>query len=317
MRRRWPSLVVLAAALPILDCVPANVPFEQTYLAANHTWTLRRRFPDADALLNAFDYGHATLYQALSSPLDSATARRLEGREVGFIVDKLLRDPPRVPLDESAIAPSFAKLAPEIVAMFDWAHMLHRQLYDVWSAPNLTDAQREHDSRRAIEYYRSRRDLAFSVVPKSMSLMEGQPYSLVFRARLPKYNGLLWAYHWYQLALQDALIGARDDAARRAGVDSVKTRFFAMVADAPAHTPSMMPMAPMAAPLLSARLPDAAIIFDNLHALHDVVSDILLSPAIPRAEKRAALLRAASAYRDDVTSAITIQDWRSMSSHAR
>jgi hypothetical protein len=108
---------------------------------------------------------------------------------------------------------------------------------------------------------------------------------------------------------------AHDDVGRRAAIDSVKQQFFAMLADAPTHMPSMMPMAPMAAPLLSARLPEAAIIFDNLHALHDVVSDVLLSPTIPRSAKRETLLRAAAAYRDDVTSAITIQDWRSMSPH--
>jgi hypothetical protein len=35
----------------------------------------------------------------------------------------------------------------------------------------------------------------------------------------------------------------------------------------------------------------------TLLSLHDVVSDILASPVVPRAQKRAAILRAAAAYR--------------------
>jgi hypothetical protein len=40
---------------------------------------------------------------------------------------------------------------------------------------------------------------------------------------------------------------------------------------------------------------------DRAHALHDVVSDILASPILPRQGKRAALLAAAAAYRDSTT----------------
>jgi hypothetical protein len=57
-----------------------------------------------------------------------------------------------------------------------------------------------------------------------------------------------------------------------------------------------------------ARSPQAAIIFDNLHSLHHVVSDILASNIIPRAGKRAAILAAAAAYRDDTTAVISIDE---------
>jgi hypothetical protein len=168
-----------------------------------------------------------------------------------------------------------------------------------------------------IEYYRSRHDLALSARPKSMALMEGQPYSLVFRRAAPKYNGLLWSYHWYQLALHDALLVAHNDAERRRGIDSVKRAFFAMLAGAPAHMPASMPMSPDVSPVLASRYPEAAIVFDNLHALHDVVSDILMSPTISRGDKRAALLAAAAAYRDDSTSVISMDEWRAMAHMAR
>ena len=39
--------------------------------------------------------------------------------------------PPRLPVEESAIEVEYAKLVPEAKQMFDWAHVLHRQIYDV------------------------------------------------------------------------------------------------------------------------------------------------------------------------------------------
>src|SRR5262249_8734619 len=252
------------------------------------------RFPEADRLLNAFDYGHAALYQTLITRDDAAA--RLDGAEFDFITKDLLRHPPNLAIDEAAVGPDYAKLAPELVALFDWAHVLHRQIYDVWSVPGLTDQQRDANVARLLRYYQSRRDLALSTRPKSMALMEGQPYSRVFRPRAPKFNGLLWSYHWFQLAMYDALIMGNGGSELQSHVDSTTRRFFAMLADAPRRMPPEMPMAPTSAPIFAARYPEAAIVFDNLHALHDVVADILTSPLVPKNEKRAALLAAAAAY---------------------
>ena len=77
--------------------------------------------------------------------------------------------------------------------------------------------------------------------------------------------------------------------------------------------PTAMPMTAAVAPAFAARYPDAAIVFDNLHSLHDVVSDILASPAIPRARRRQALLEALSRYRDDSSSVTSRAEWLDMS----
>ena len=66
------------------------------------------------------------------------------------------------------------------------------------------------------------------------------------------------------------------------------------------------------APVFSDRYPEAAIIFDNLHSMHDVVSDILANPVIPREAKRRTILEAAAHYRDDHTRVTTVSDWRDM-----
>jgi uncharacterized protein (DUF305 family) len=47
--------------------------------------------------------------------------------------------------------------------------------------------------------------------------------------------------------------------------------------------------------------------------MHDVISDILANPAVPRDAKRAEILRAAARFRDDTTEVMTEAGWRRMS----
>lgn len=314
------SLAAGAAGLVILTSAcasPFRTPgaervYPQTYLRAPHNWEFRARYPDTDGLFNAFDYGHAILYETLlEHPADAA--RRLDGDEIAFITTKLLRHPPSVPLEERAIGPHYGTLVPELIAMFEWAHMLHRQIYDVWADEWLSPEQKDAAIRALLRYYHSRSDLALSGHPKSMDLMEGQRYSLSFRHAIPKFNGLMWSYHWLQMAIYDAMLTGRDAAERREQVDSTVARFFVMIDSAPANMPSVMPMSAAVAPVFSERYPDAAIVFDNLHALHDVVSDVLASPLIPAHRKRAAILEAAAHYRDDTTAVTSREEWLTMS----
>jgi hypothetical protein len=145
-----------------------------------------------------------------------------------------------------------------------------------------------------------------------MELMEGQPYSLAFRHAAPRFNRLIWSYHWLQMGLYDALLGADDQNARRAAVDATIDRFFAML-DSTSAVPAMMPMSAAVAPRFSAAYPEAAIIFDNLHSLHDVVSDILASPAVAPADRRRVVATALSRYRDSTSYATTRAEWLEMS----
>jgi hypothetical protein len=73
-----------------------------------------------------------------------------------------------------------------------------------------------------------------------------------------------------------------------------------------------MPQSAAIAPRFTARYPEAAIIFDNLHSLHDVVSDILADPSIPSAAKRRTILEAAARYRDSTSSVTSVDEWKSM-----
>jgi len=320
MTKQSRSRAALAAAAVVLATGTLDSPargqwvrqHEQFYLPASHNWVFRRSHPAADRLFNAFDYGHAILYERLYTR-PGAPASELEEREYAFITRRLLTNPPRLPVEEGAIESAYARLAPEAKLMFEWAHILHRQMYDVLADERLSQAEKDAEVAALLRYYRSRPDLAFSRVPKSMELMEGQHYSTVFREGYPRFNGLIWGYHWLQVGLYEPLMVGRTAEERQTGVAATVARFRQMLEDAPRNLPRVMPMTAAVSPVFAARYPEAAIIFDNLHGMHDVISDILASPAVPRERKREEILRAAKRYRDDTSFVMTRAEWLGMS----
>ncbi len=265
------------------------------YSPGGWNWALRREVPQAQGLFNAFDYGHAVLYERLLQDPHDSTALRKAYR---YLVDDLLPRPPRFSVPEEAVAPHYAKFAWPAMRMFDWAHVLHRQIYDVYADPSLGDSAREAIVERLTDIYLSRRDVAFAEKPKTMALMESQPFSRTFRERYPDFNGLIWAYHWLQVGLYDPLITGRDAAARRTGALEALGRFRAMLAGAPDAYPRTMPMTAEVSPIFAERHPRAAAIFDNLHLAHDIISDVLADDRIPRGLKRAEIDRQLARLRD-------------------
>lgn len=175
----------------------ARVP-EQTYLGTSSNWAFRARYPRSDRLFNAFDYGHAVLYEQLlrAEGRPDEARRNIEGHEFDFITTHLLLHPPALPLEEHAVGPRYTTLVPELYAVFDWTHLLHRQLYDVLADERLDSETRDRHVARLLRYYASRRELALSRMPKSMALMEGAPYSLVFRRQPRSTSGARWPRRW-------------------------------------------------------------------------------------------------------------------------
>ena len=309
---RHPALLALALTTALVEGCSVNAYYPQSYLPAEHNQAFRDRYPQADRFFNAFDYGHARLSEVLYTRPDDA-AEQLEGHELDWIVKRLLADPPRLPLDGEAIAPNFTRFAPEVHEMFEWSHTLHRQIYDILADDRIPPDRKDEEVARVMRYYTSRRNVAFSTTPKNMELMDGQPYSGTFRTKAPKFNGLIWAYHWMQVAVYEALLTGKTPGERKALVTAVLDRFSSMLVDAPQHLPSVMPMTAAVAPTFAARYPDAAIVFDNLHAMHDVVSDILAAHANDRAAQRRELLAAVARYRDDTSAVTTRAEWLEMS----
>src|SRR3954471_1755456 len=94
--RRWMPFVRLIAGLALGGCGSvARVP-DQTYLGARYNWAFRDRYPQSDHLFNAFDYGHAILYERLLRDAGDPERRQrnIEGREFQFITTDLLVRPP-------------------------------------------------------------------------------------------------------------------------------------------------------------------------------------------------------------------------------
>src|SRR5687768_15080047 len=182
------ALAIAGALVPSRGDGQWLTTHEQFYLPGSFNWQFRENYQASARLFNSFDYGHAILYEKLWNGPD-APVSDLEVKEFDYITGRLLMNPPDLPLEEGAIAVAYAKMAPEAKMMFEWAHLLHRQIYDVLADERLSEASKDEEVAKLLAYYESRPDLAFSSTPKSMELMDGQSYSLAFRERYPKFNG--------------------------------------------------------------------------------------------------------------------------------
>jgi hypothetical protein len=314
MTRAWRRAgLLLALLLPGAAATAAGQGRdEQFYYPGSFNWSFLREFPEAARLFNAFDYGHAVLYEILYTR-PGAPPSRLEEEEFRFLTTDLLRRPPRFAVAEEAIMPGYARMAWRAKQMFDWAHVLHRQLYDIYADPRLADGERMALAERVTDYYLSNRAAAFTTVPKTMELMDAQYFSQVFRRGWPRFNGLIWAYHWLQVGLYEPLLAARTPDERRAGVAATVGRFWSMVDSL--RFPEVMPMTSGVAPRFSERHPRAAVIFDNLHMMHDIISDILASPEVPRSAKARVIEAALDEFQDGTRNVMSMEHWWMMADH--
>ena len=283
---------------------------EWSYMPGSFNWQFLDTYPGAARLFNAFDYGHAVLYERLYTGRGKA-AEPLE-KEFKYLTTDLLVRPPRFAVVEEAVMPSYSKVAWRAKQMFDWAHLLHRQIFDIYSDNRLGEATKDSLIERVTDYYLARREYAFAPVPKSMDLMESQYFSRTFRQAYPSFNGLIWAYHWLQVGLYEPLIEGRTPAERKAGVDAALARFWSMLEDPPSRMPAFMPMATAVAPRFSERHPRAAAIFDNLHMMHDIISDVLTADIVPRDRKRAVIYAQLDELRDSTRNTMDWDEWRNM-----
>jgi hypothetical protein len=305
------SLVLGSAVVRPAGVMAQDPRDEQFYYPGSFNWQFLQTYNNAGRLFNAFDYGHAVLYEKLLTRPQNLR-EELEEKQFTYLTTNLLVRPPRFAVAEEAIEPAYAKLAWQAKMMFDWAHVLHRQVYDIYADDRISQAEKDSLIEKVTDYYLTNTRLAFVPVPKSMTLMDDQYYSQVFRKGYPKFNGLIWAYHWLQVGLYEPLIAGKTRADKEAGVDAALARFWSMIQDAPRNMPKMMPMAAAVAPRFSAAHPRAAVIFDNLHMMHDIISDILAADTVPRNKKREVIYAALREFRDSTRNVMSMDEWRNM-----
>jgi hypothetical protein len=305
-------LATTAAVLPLpaLGPAPASAQVERVYhpmhLPAQHNWQFRAQYPALDRIFAAFDYGHGILYETLWTRPD-APVTLLEEELYRHLVHDVLRSPPRMHMPERAFMPRYARLVPLAKEMFEWAHILHRQAYDILADDRVAD--KDAAMAELLDYY-LRSPLAFTDVPKGMAIMDEQYFSQEFRQRYPRFNGLIWAYHWLQVAVHEPLLVYETAEERQAAMQALLARFWQMLENPPEALPSEMPMTAAIAPVFTERYPRFAAVFDNLHMMHDVISDILVSDQV--ADKRREIYRQADLFRDAEAMAVSRQEWIAM-----
>lgn len=246
------------------------------YKAAPYNWAINN-IPKFAKDMYATGVGHAMAYEALVT----GKAPELESR-VFDTINWVLKNQPRVPVDEGAISPTFLRKYGYLEKVFDWAHTLHFQTIDVLAHKGWSDEKKEAEIDKLWAFYAAQ-PYAISGLPMNMAYLDSFPYSQKFRTDYPKVNGLFWGYHWLQTVNYDMLfkVPVADQAPqyevlgqRYHDVELYKT------------DRDFMPMTAEMSPRFAKRYPYIANAFDNLHMLHDNVNDILAQPNLSETQKQ-------------------------------
>ena len=222
--------------------------------------------------LNAVSVGHAMAYEDMVT----GKAGRLE-TDTYRKIDRVLKNPPRLMPAEASLSPTFGRRFGVLEQVFDWTHTLHAQTVDVLASDKLTDLEKDAEIERLYRNYRTTVPYAVTPLPMNMGYLYGQSYSKAFRNNHPKVNGLFWGYHWLQGAMYDALYH-RKPAQQRAAYDIIGDQY--RKTELYRTNRPFMPMFAETSPRFAARFPHLANVFDNLHMIHDMVNDILVTPGL-------------------------------------
>jgi hypothetical protein len=291
-------LAPLAAHLAKLEALAQIERRSEMYpLVGPYRFALRKNYPAVYRYLNAMDIGHAELAEGLLTHRgDEARAIQRIEQGVWSEVRTMFLDPsraPRLAVEEETIAPAASKVAWRLSKAFDWTHILHRQIYDILATEFPPDRKTRY-IREAYNWYRSEPGRAFPGKLKTHDLMEHQWFSQYWRQKYPRFNGAIWAYHWYQLRLNEVMLEPQK-APRDAAIAETTAEFRAMF-EKPDLLPRHMPMAHEIAPRFLAEFTGMALCFDNLHSFHDIYNDILAHPQI--ADKQAEVYKQLEVFLD-------------------
>lgn len=238
-------------------------------------------YPEAQQLLFAFDYGHALVYERLllnKGKIDDP--EKFEKQILNEIIS-ILKNPPKVKVDEDDIAPQYVYTFPLLLDLFDWSHLLHQYVLDVLATSKDRGQPMVDRINELVAKYQSNRPVAITDVCKTMLFMDGHFFSKAFRRKFPSFNLLIWSYHWFQIRLyEDLLRPTRQE--RDLAVKRTTKEFWDLISNLPDSAEfDMMPETAKEAPTLARLFPTVPAAFDNNHMLHDIVSDLLTSERVP------------------------------------
>ena len=279
--------------------------------SASHDWEFRRVYREAAGLVAGGNLALNSLFSLMASR-NGDDPRVIEAL-MPQMAARVLSNPPDLVPPRTAGGDRFARLAPQAAVMIDWGNQFGRQICDVWSDPRLTLAERDGRITSLVSAYRRRSDLAVSVFPKNIDVMDAQLYSLAFRRKFPVSNALLWGSQWLEAAIYEPLLGGATTDDRNTNIAAALRRFRQIMREPDDSAPRLIPLIPAVAPSFARRYPEAGAILDNLHMMSNVFADILASPEIPRSAKGKEILLAAGVFRSDTAFAIPYEAWLRMS----
>lgn len=294
MNRHLVAGALIVLSVLALGC--GHVQLEQRdkrfYYRALWNFALRENLKALDIEFNGVDFGHSNLYEHLlltgarDVPAIEDTARK---QTLRFIDARPVLNP-----NEEAIAPNYMKLAWKAQNTFDEAHALHRATYDIYVS-NLSEAEKAQAIRKVLAFYQ---DSEYAITTKELDhqRLDRLPYSKGFRRKFPLFNATIWAYHYLQVVVYDALAAAPDLPSKQKAVEPILRTYHGYL-DKPPVDWTFMPMTAELSPKFARDYPEIAHIFDNLHMMHDTISDILTSDLFPTwEEKRKEIYRVTQAY---------------------
>ena len=303
---RLGSIAVLATvALALAGCSQFEPRDKRFYYRALWNFALREDLAELDSEFNGVDFGHSNLYEnlLLTGGKDvPAIEDRARKETLAFIASK-----PRLNPNEEAIAPTYMKLAWRAQNTFDEAHALHRATYDIMASD---EPDKDRALRNVLAYYQ---ESAYAITAKRLNhhRLDQFSYSKTFRNRFPLFNATIWSYHYLQVAVYDPLQAARNLEDKTQAVRPVLAAYHRYLEQPPVEW-TFMPLTAELSPSFAARYPEIADIFDNLHMLHDNISDILASELLPTWDaKRAEIYRLVDTYylaSADATNPMIVKD---------
>ncbi len=271
--------------------IPTNLPGWLNNRNENHISYTRGKYnfnvyfiPELARDLNAVSVGHSLAYEAMvtgkTAHLESATYDR---------IDWVLKHPPRFEPTERMIGNTFARRFGVLAQIFDLTHLLHAQTVDVLANSKMSLSEKDREIERLYQVYRTTLPYAITPLPMNMEYLYSQPYSRRFRDRYPKVNGLFWGYHWLQGAMYDALYGKTQEEQRKV-YEIIGNQY--RTVELYRRDRFFMPMIAEVSPRFATRFPEIANVFDNLHMLHDIVNDILVSSELTKKQQDDQITRA-------------------------
>ncbi|MGH8628034.1 MAG: hypothetical protein ACREYC_23120 [Gammaproteobacteria bacterium] len=280
---------LLTGILPFADGSEWVARDQRWYFRGPWNWAVPRELPQLFREFNGIDFGHAHLAETLLRTQDQQRVEQARLEVLDFIFSS-----PSVPPDEEQVAPTLVRLTWEVQRAFNWAHSFHRSLYDLFASDQAQD--KEGAYRKLLADYLEKPEAITAHRLDHHGKLWSFPESKSFRTKFGKFNTQIWAYHWLQAATYDLqLLG--NAAKQRELIPRLVAHYHGYLRNPPLEW-QFMPMLPEGSLQFSARFPEAAAVFDNLHMLHDNADDVLSRPDLyPTLQaRREAILRILQIY---------------------